>query len=247
MTGELASRGRVALITGASGGIGAATARRLARRGERVVITYLHQRAAAEALASEIGGHALHLDLVQPGEIASVVDEVRSKVGPIEILVLNAGAIKDALLPFLSEEDWMEIVDVNLNAAYRLTRAVIRGMLGQRWGRIVGVASASGVAGQMGQTHYSAAKGGLIAFLKALARETATFGVTANSVAPGFIATELLSRMPPAKLEEALGAVPMRRVGVPDEVAAAIDFLTSEAASYVTGQTLRIDGGLLTS
>ncbi len=239
--------GRVALVTGASGGIGAACARRLAARGERVAITYLNQEEAARRLAAEISGRAYRLDVTQGAEIATVVSQIRADLGDIQILVLNAGSTRDALLPFLSEADWDEILDVNLRSAFRLTRAVVKGMLGARWGRVVGIASASGVAGQVGQTNYSAAKGGLIAFLKALAKETATFGVTANAVAPGFIATDLLARMPDAKLQEALRGVPLGRVGTAAEVAAAVEFLTSDAASYITGQTLRVDGGLLTA
>jgi 3-oxoacyl-[acyl-carrier protein] reductase len=240
-----AAAGRLALVTGASGGIGAATARELARRGRRVAITYLHHAERARALAGEIAGAAYELDLRDRAATGAVVERIVREHGPVEILVLNAAALADNLLPFLSDADWDEIVDLDLSAGFRLTRAVVRGMYQRRWGRIVAVASASGLVGQAGQTNYAAAKGGLVAFCKSLAREAAGFGVTVNAVAPGFVATDLLARMPAAKLAEALAGVPLGRAGTPEEVAAAIAFLASDEASYLTGQTLGVDGGLV--
>lgn len=235
---------RVALVTGASAGIGAATVRRLAERGHRVALTYLRRREEAEALASEIGGLALPLDLRDAPATSAAVRAVERQLGGVEILVLNAGTTRDALLPFVSDEDWQQVVDVNLTAAFRLVRAAIRPMYSRRWGRIVAIASASGLLGQAGQTHYAAAKGGLLSFCRALAREAAPYGVTVNAVAPGFVESELLARLSAEKLAQALVGVPLGRVAQPHEVAAAVEFLASEEASYLTGQTISVDGGL---
>ena len=236
---------RVALVTGASAGIGAATARVLAAQGCRVAITYLRQREAAETLAAEIGGAAYALDLRDRSATAAVLARVGEELGAIQVLVLNAGSIRDALPPFLREEDWDAILDVNLSAAYRVARAVARGMYARRWGRVVAVSSASALVGQVGQTHYSSAKAGLLGFVKAFAREAAPFGVTVNAVAPGFVDTELLAQLPARKLEDYLKGVPLGRIGRPEEIASAIGFLASDAASYVTGQTLAVEGGLV--
>jgi 3-oxoacyl-[acyl-carrier protein] reductase len=236
---------RVALVTGASGGIGAAAARALTRQGRRVAVTYLRHEDEAHGLAAEIGGAAYFADFRDRSALPELVERVARDLGPIEILVLNHGATRDGLLPFLADEGWDEMLDVNLSAAFRLTRALVRGMYVRRWGRIIAVASASGLIGQVGQTHYAAAKGGLLAFCRALAREAAPYGVTVNAVAPGFVDSELLRKLAPEKLAGYLGAVPLGRVGHPEEVAAAIAFFAAEEASYVTGQTLPVDGGLV--
>ncbi len=237
--------GKVALVTGASGGIGAATARALAARGCRVAITFHQRREAAAELAAELSGVACELDLRQRAHLAPLVERVENELGSPQILVHNAGLIRDSLLPFLGEEDWDAIVDVNLKGAYLLTKAVIKGMLARRWGRVISIASLSGLSGQLGQTHYAAAKAGLIAFTKSLAREVASYGVTANAIAPGFIATEMLAGLSDKKRDEYLRTIPLGRFGRPEDVAELAAFLASDAAGYITGQTLRVDGGLL--
>ncbi len=237
--------GRVALVTGGAGGIGAAIARQLAARGFLVALTYHSRPKEAELLAQTIGGVALQLDLRERDNIRRVAEQVEEQLGVVQVLVHNAGLIKDGLLAFLPERDFDEVLAVNLKGPFLLTKALLKGMLKARWGRVISIASASGVGGQVGQTHYSAAKGGLIAFTKALAREVASYGVTANAVAPGFIDTEMLSVVPPEKLQKYLGEVPLKRMGSADEVASLVAYLASDEAAYMTGQVLRIDGGLI--
>lgn len=236
---------KVALVTGGSGGIGAACARSLARDGHRLAVTFHSRAAEAEALAAEIGGRAYALDLRDRDSTVAVARRVEEELGPVQVLVHTAGMIKDTLLPFLSERDWDAVHEVNLKGPYLLTKALIKGMLAKRWGRVIAVASASGIGGQIGQTHYSAAKGGLIAFTKALAREVARYEVTVNAVAPGLIDTEILGTVPEDALRKHLEGVPLGRMGRPEEVAEVVAFLATEAAGYVTGQTIRVDGGMI--
>lgn len=240
-----AAESRLALVTGGTAGIGAACARTLAAQGLRIALTYHSRQQEAERVATEVGGRAYRLDLRDPDEVRRLAADVERQQGAVQVLVHNAGLIKDGLLAFLPERDFDEVMAVNLKGPFLLTKALLKGMLKARWGRVISIASASGVGGQVGQTHYSAAKAGLIAFTKALARETASYGVTANSVAPGFIDTEMLSGLSPEKLGKYISEIPLRRLGLPEEVAGVVGFLASDAAAYMTGQVLRIDGGLI--
>jgi len=242
--------GRIALVTGAAGGIGAATSRRLAAEGARVAVTDLRLEDARE-VAQEIDGTAHELDVRSTGSIAAALDAVEGELGPVEILVNNAGYDEFGFFVNTDEEMWDRVLAVNLRGVLAVTHAVLPGMQQRRRGRIVNVASEAGRVGSQGSGVYSAAKAGVIGLTKAVAREAARYGVTCNAVAPGPIETPLLMAAPQAlgDIGERLvagmvGSTAMRRIGQPDEVAAAIAYLASDDASYVTGQTLGVSGGL---
>jgi 3-oxoacyl-[acyl-carrier protein] reductase len=244
MTNPLA--GEIALVTGASRGIGAAIADELARQGAKVYGTATSESGAmaiGKRLAAH-GGVGRVLDVSQPGVGDAVVDAIAAESGPVSILVNNAGITRDQLLLRMKDEDWQAILDTNLSSVFRLSRAVLRGMVKARKGRIISIASVIGVTGNAGQANYAAAKAGIIGFTKTLAREVGSRGITANVVAPGFIETDMTRALPEATRSAMLGGVALGRLGSPADIAHAVAYLAGPGASYVTGETLHVNGGM---
>ncbi|MFM7471653.1 MAG: 3-oxoacyl-[acyl-carrier-protein] reductase [Nodosilinea sp.] len=241
--------GQVGVVTGASRGIGRAIALGLAAAGAKVVVNYAQSAQAAEAVVEQIqaaGGQALALqaDVAQVDQVERLVAETVEKLGPINILVNNAGITRDTLLLRMKLEDWQAVIDLNLTGVFLCTRAVSKGMLKQRSGRIINIASVAAQMGNPGQANYSAAKAGVIGFTKTVAKELAPRGITVNAVAPGFIATEMTENLPNA--EEILKFIPLGRFGQAEEVAGMVKFLAADpAAAYITGQVFNVDGGMV--
>ena len=243
---EQVLKGEVALVTGASRGIGAAIADELAAQGATVIGTATSD-AGAQAIGERLaaaGGHGRRLNVNEPGAIEALVDAVSSEFGGISILVNNAGITRDNLLMRMKDEDWQAILDTNLTSVYRTSKAVMRGMMKARKGRIINIASVIGVTGNAGQTNYAAAKAGIIAFSKSLAKEIGSRGITVNVVAPGFIATDMTADLPEAAKDAMLGQIALGRLGEPADIARAVAFLAGPDAGYITGETLHVNGGM---
>ena len=242
--------GKVALVTGAGRGIGRATALKLGAAGAKVAVNYNASEAAAEevvgAIASDGGeARAVKADVSKSDEVEAMVNTLIKEWGRIDIMVNNAGITRDNLMMRMSQEEWDAVLDTNLRSAYFCTRAVLRPMLRNRWGRIVNLSSVVGLTGNTGQANYAAAKAGLIGFTKSIAREVGGRNITANAIAPGFIQTDITAGLPEELKAQMLKTIPAERFGEPDDVANVIVFLASDLAAYVTGQVINVDGGMV--
>jgi len=246
----LNERQKVAWVTGASRGIGRAIAERLAADGLHVLVTYRADEAGAAETVRRIleaggSGEAAKADATSREEVSAVAGRLDAERGGVDVLVNNAAMLRNGLFALMPEAHWDEVIDTSLGGAFRATKVVVRGMLRRRWGRIVNISSLAALTGSAGQTNYAAAKGALVAFTKSLAVEVGPYGVTVNCVAPGFVDTEMISFMSKEAREDFTKRIPLRRFGVPEDIAPLVSFLCGDGAAYVSGQTIRVDGGFV--
>ena len=234
--------GRVAFVTGGTRGIGKAITERLKKDGFAVAAGYSGNDEAARACAEEFGVMVVKGNVGSFEDCARAAKEVEAQLGPIEVLVNNAGITRDAVFHKMTPEQWSEVISVNMNSAFNMTRQVIDGMRERSWGRIINISSINGQKGQMGQTNYSAAKAGMIGFTKALAQETAKKGITVNVIAPGYINTEMVAAVPEKVLEGIIATIPVGRLGEPEDIARGGVYLAADDAGFITGSTLTING-----
>ncbi|MCX7731898.1 MAG: 3-oxoacyl-[acyl-carrier-protein] reductase [candidate division WOR-3 bacterium] len=240
---------KIALVTGGGAGIGRAIAKRLAESGAIVAVCDLIGESAGQVVQEieQAGGRAYGyaLDVADNGQVEQVVKQIESELGGVQILVNNAGITRDSLLIRMSEDDFDRVLAVNLKGAFNLTKACCRSMMRLHWGRIINISSVIGQMGNAGQSNYAAAKAGLIGFTKSVAKELAARNITVNAIAPGFIATAMTEKLDPAVRQSYIAAIPLKRAGTPEDVASLCLFLASDEAGYITGQVIRVDGGML--
>ena len=235
--------GRVALVTGGTRGIGKAIVKRLVDAGLTVAAGYAGNEEAAAKVAEELGVMVVKGSVDNFYDCKRAAQEVEAQLGPIDVLVNNAGITRDGFFHKMTIEQWQQVIHTNMDSVFNMTRQVIEGMRERGWGRIINISSINGQKGQAGQTNYSAAKAGMIGFTKALAMESASKGITVNCVAPGYTSTEMVAAVPPNVLEKIVGGIPVGRLGTPEEIAEVTAFLVSDNASFITGATIAINGG----
>lgn len=246
----MSERRRVALVTGASRGIGRAVGERLAADGFHAVLTYRADASGAASAVEKIlaaGGsaEAVQADVTKPAETTALLDRLDAEREGVDVLVNNAAVLKNGLFALMPEASWDLVLETALGGTFRMTKGVIRNMLRRRWGRVVNISSLAAFSGSAGQTNYSAAKGAIVAFTKSLAAEVGSYGVTVNAIAPGFVETEMIAFMTSEVRDDFMKRIPARRFGAPEDIAPFVSFLCTDGASYLTGQTVRIDGGFV--